>query len=827
MTEPVADSTPDQWDPHAVIDRWLPVWDSLGVYRPRDDDSRPRRYIVDMFPYPSGDLHMGHAEAYSIGDAVARFAMMRGDDVLHPIGWDSFGLPAENAAFQRGLDPAAWTYDNIDVQAESFRRLGMSFDWSTRLHTSDPDYYRWTQWLFLQFFQRDLAYRRAAPVNWCPHDETVLANEQVIQGRCERCGAEVTKKNLTQWFFRITAYADRLLADMSELEGQWPDRVLTMQRNWIGRSTGAYVDFRIVGHERPVRVFTTRPDTLFGATFFVVAADSPLAAELVTDDQREALSSYVEQVRRTTDIERLAEGRDKTGVFLGRHAINPVNGEQIPVWAADYVLADYGTGAIMAVPAHDQRDLDFARAFDLPVRVVVDTGEADPRESWLATTGDGRVVNSPGYDGATKAEAIAAITADLARDGHGEAAVTYRLRDWLLSRQRFWGCPIPVIHCPGCGIVPVPDDELPVRLPESGYDLRPGGGRSPLATATEWVNVPCPRCRGAATRDTDTMDTFVDSSWYFLRYPSPGVEDAAFDAQRTARWLPVDEYIGGVTHAILHLLYSRFFTKAMQDMGLLDFGEPFKRLTNQGMVIMNGSSMSKSRGNLVKLQDELASYGPDAVRITMLFASPPEDDVDWADVSPTGSTKWLSRVWRLADDAGRLSAGEAGSAPATGDSPLRRSVHRLVADTTDHCEGKRFNVAIARLMELTNALRRAVDGDEPVAEVREGVEALVRMLSIFAPFTAEDCWARLGHQPSVMQVGWPQWDPELLIEESVVCVVQVAGKVRDRLDVAPDIDEATLREQALSSEAVQRALDGKPVRIVIVRAPKLVNVVPG
>src|SRR4051812_43044342 len=694
------------FDPHGVVDKWLPVWDELRLFEPRDDDSNQRRFVVDMFSYPSGDLHMGHAEAFSIGDAVARYAMMRGYDVLHPIGWDSFGLPAENAALKRHMDPREWTYQNIEVQAESFKRLGISFDWSTRLHTSDPDYYRWTQWLFLRLYERGLAYRKAAPVNWCPNDQTVLANEQVIAGACERCGTPVTKKNLTQWFFRITAYADRLLDDMRELEGNWPDRVLTMQRNWIGRSTGAYVDFRIEGHDEAVRVFTTRPDTLFGATFFVVAADSPLAIELCAAEKRDELAAYVEQVNRESDIERLAEGRTKTGVALGRHAINPVNGEHIPVFAADYVLADYGTGAIMAVPAHDQRDLDFARAFGLPVRVVVATGGEDPNETGIATAGDGALVNSGRYDGLRKAEAIDAIAADLARDGHGEPAVTYRLRDWLLSRQRYWGCPIPIVHCSGCGEVAVPDEDLPVELPRSGYELRPEGGRSPLESATDWVTVKCPSCGGDATRDTDTMDTFVDSSWYFLRYPSSTDEKAAFDAERVRRWLPVDEYVGGVEHAILHLLYARFFTKVLHDMELLHFDEPFRRVTNQGQVIMAGAAMSKSKGNLVNLQEEIGKYGPDAVRLTMLFAGPPEDDIDWADVSPTGSVKWLTRVWRLGNDIG---TGGSDGAAASGDTELRRGVHRLVADATEQAEHKRFNVAIARLMELTSLLRKAVD----------------------------------------------------------------------------------------------------------------------
>ncbi|MBV9485859.1 MAG: leucine--tRNA ligase, partial [Frankiaceae bacterium] len=727
------------YDPLGIVDKWLPVWDDLRVFEPIDDGSRPRAYVVDMFSYPSGDLHMGHAEAFSIGDAVARFARAKGNDVLHPIGWDSFGLPAENAALSRGMDPRDWTYANIEVQAESYKRMGMSFDWRTRLHTSDPEYYRWTQWLFLKLYEQGLAYRKAAPVNWCPKDMTVLANEQVIQGKCERCGTEVTKRNLTQWFFKITDYAERLLDDMAELESAWPAPVLTMQRNWIGRSEGAHVDFTIVGRDEPVRVFTTRPDTLFGATFFVVAADSALADELCAPEQREAFASYLEQVRRSTEIERLSEGRDKTGVPLGRVAINPVNGKEIPVWAADYVLADYGTGAIMAVPAHDQRDLDFARAFDLPVRVVVETDGSDPGETGVATPGEGTIVNSGKYDGMTKADAIPAIAADLQAAGKGESAITYRLRDWLLSRQRYWGCPIPIVHCSACGEVAVPEDQLPVELPTEGYELRPTSGESPLSSAADWASVDCPSCGGPAMRDTDTMDTFVDSSWYYLRYPSNHNSEVAFDPEVTKNWLPVDEYVGGVEHAILHLLYSRFFTKALYDMGMLTFTEPFLRLTNQGQVIMDGSAMSKSKGNLVNLQEELAKYGPDAVRVTMLFAGPPEDDIDWADVSPTGSVKWLARVWRVAADVAHAGLG---SDPESGDPELRASVHKLIADATQQAESKRFNVAIARLMELTSLLRKAVDGgalnsDAGAAAVREGADALAMMLTVFAPFTAE------------------------------------------------------------------------------------------
>ncbi|MHB8449699.1 MAG: leucine--tRNA ligase [Mycobacteriales bacterium] len=813
----------ESYDPHAIEARWLPVWDALELSRAGDGPraGRPRRYVLDMFPYPSGDLHMGHAEAFSIGDAVARFEMLRGYDVLHPIGWDAFGLPAENAAILRGADPSVWTYDNITTQAESFRQFGVSFDWRRRFNTCDPEYYRWTQWLFLRLLERGLAYRKASPVNWCPKDQTVLANEQVVGGRCERCGAVVTKRHLTQWYFRITEYADRLLADMDALSGSWPERVLTMQRNWIGRSTGARVHFRVADRAEPVTVFTTRPDTLYGATFFVVAADSPLAEELCAAEQRVALAAYREQVKLLSDIDRQAADRPKTGVPLGVFAVNPVNGEQLPVWAADYVLADYGTGAIMAVPAHDQRDLDFARQFGLPVRVVVDTGEPDPAATGVATVGDGTLVDSGPYTGLAKDDAIAAITADLVARGEGAAAVNYRLRDWLVSRQRYWGAPIPVVHCPTDGVVPVADENLPVLLPPSTeVDLLPKG-ESPLASASSWVHAECPRCGGPARRDTDTMDTFVDSSWYYLRYCSPHEADRPFDPEAVREWMPVAQYVGGVEHAILHLLYSRFVTKVFHDMGLVDFTEPFAALLNQGSVVMDGAAMSKSQGNLVALSEELARHGVDAVRVTMLFASPPEADVDWADVSPTGSGKWLARLWRLAGEAAATAGGRR-------DEAVRRAVAGTVDEVTRLMETFRFNVCIARLMELTTALRRGVDAG---ADVTEGVAALVVMVAAFAPYTAEECWARLGHDPvagdSVHLQRWPAADPALLVREQVTCVVQVAGKVRARLEVPADSGEDWLRDHALALEAVTRALAGRPVRAVVVRPPGLVNVVPG
>ncbi len=823
------------YDPRDIQDKWQQHWAEVEPFRATDDPDDPREhfYLVDMFPYPSGDLHMGHAEAYAIGDAMARYWFLRGKNVLHPIGWDAFGLPAENAAIRNNTHPADWTYKNIETQAASFRRYATSFDWSRRLATCDPEYYHWNQWLFLRFYERGLAYRKDGHVNWCPKDQTVLANEQVVNGRCERCGTEVVRRVLTQWYFKITEYADRLLADAEALEGNWPERVLTMQRNWIGRSTGAEVDFVVEGRSEPVTVYTTRPDTLYGATFMVVAADSALAGELCADEQRAAFDAYLAQVGKLTDIERQSTDREKTGVFLGVYAVNPVNGERIPMWAADYVLPDYGTGAIMAVPAHDQRDLDFARRFGLPVRTVVATDQPDPAATGTATSGDGVLVNSGPLDGLAKQAAIARIIETLDGKGLGKAAVNYRLRDWLLSRQRFWGTPIPVIHCPSCGEVPVPDDQLPVVLPDlRGADLAPKGV-SPLAAATDWVNVECPKCGGAARRDTDTMDTFVDSSWYMYRYCSPRYDGGPFRSADVNRWAPVDLYVGGVEHAILHLLYARFFTKVLQDLGLIEFGEPFTRLVNQGQVINRGKAMSKSLGNGVNLGEQIGLYGVDAIRLTMIFASPPQDDIDWADVNPDAMVKFLARVWRIAADV--TAAGRPGRDFAAGDRDLRRVTHRLIEEVTRQVESFHLNVAVARLMELVSATRKAIDSGPGAADpaVREAAEALAVMLSLFAPYTAEECWSVLDGPagpagiPSVARAAWPAADPALLVQDVVTCVIQVNGKVRDRLEVSPGITEDELRELAMAAAGTARALAGLQVKRVIVRPPKLVNIVAG
>lgn len=808
-----------------VQEKWLPIWDKLEPFKSgRADDARPKKYVLDMFPYPSGDLHMGHAEAYALGDVIARYWIQKGFNVMHPIGWDAFGLPAENAAIKRNEDPRIWTYENIATQKASMRRYACSFDWDRVFNTCDPEYYKWNQWLFTKLHDRGLAYRKDSAVNWCPGCQTVLANEQVVAGLCERCDSAVTKKKLNQWYFKITDYADRLLDDMSELEGKWPEKVLLMQRNWIGRSQGANVNFVIEGRTEPVTIYTTRPDTLYGATFMVVAADSALAAELAAGTPVEAeFNAYLEKIKAASDIDRLATDRPKSGVDLKRFAINPVNGEKLPIWASDYVLADYGTGAIMAVPAHDQRDLDFAKAMGLPIRVVVETGEEDPNATGVATTGDGKLINSGSLNGLNKAEAIEAINKQLEADGLGKAARNYRLRDWLVSRQRYWGTPIPIVHCDKCGEVAVPDSELPLLLPDAkGLDLKPKG-QSPLAAATEWVNTKCPKCAGPAMRDTDTMDTFVDSSWYYLRYPSSTNATEPFNRADIDTWLPVDQYVGGVTHAILHLLYSRFFTKVLYDMDMLSFTEPFTRLLNQGMVVMDGSAMSKSRGNLVRLSDELENHGVDAIRLSMVFSGPPEDDVDWADVSPSGSVKFLSRAWRL--------SGDVTSAPGAdfnkGDLSLRKATHKALHDASFAVESFRFNVAVARVMELVNATRKAIDSGCGAADpaVREATEAIAIMLSLVAPFTAEEMWERLGHKPAIATAGWPAVDPALLVDDEVEAVIQINGKIRDRMKVSPTISEADFEAAALALPSIVAELNGATPKKVIARAPKLVNIV--
>jgi len=840
-----------EYDIDAIQAKWAPIWEELKPFASNlPDDKRPRKYIMDMFSYPSGDLHMGHGEAYALADVVARYWRQQGFNVMHPVGWDSFGLPAENAAIKRGVDPREWTYGNIAEQKASMRRYATSVDWTRELATSDPEYYKWNQWLFLKLYEKGLAYRKESWVNWDPIDQTVLANEQVLpDGTSDRSGAIVVKKKLTQWYFKITEYADRLLDDLNQLEGAWPSKVLAMQRNWIGRSIGADVDFQIEGREEKITVFTTRPDTLYGVTFMVVAPDSDLAAELAagsTPEVQAAFAEYLQQAQKNTEIERQDATREKTGIPLRRFAVNPVTNERIPIWTADYVLADYGHGAVMAVPAHDQRDLDFARKYDLPVVVVVDTNapvtaaipvldldengvailpddlpSLNPSATGEALHGDGRMINSGPLDGLSKSNAIKKIVEQLEAAGVGRAAKTYRLRDWLISRQRFWGTPIPMIHGADGELIPVPEDQLPVKLPSTeGLDLQPKG-QSPLAAASDWVNVPDPRDGSPALRDPDTMDTFVDSSWYYLRFLNPQDDTQAFDPKLAEKWAPVDQYVGGVEHAILHLLYARFITKVLFDLGYVSFTEPFSALLNQGMVLANGSKMSKSKGG-VALGDVIDEFGVDAIRLTMVFAGPPEDDINWEDVSPSGSAKFLARAWRLAKDVT--------SSPdiewKTGNAALRKQTHRFLHDAPGLVEAFKFNVVVARLMELVNVTRKTIDsgaggGD---AAVREATEVITIALSLFAPYTAEDMWEKLGYQPPVAAATWRKADPTLLVEEAVTAIIQVDGKVRDRIEVSPKISGEELEKLARASAGVIRTIGDREVVNVIVRAPRVVNI---
>jgi leucyl-tRNA synthetase len=808
-----------RYDPGTIEPKWALAWEAEGLYRADDEDSsRPRFYALDMFPYPSGDLHMGHAEAFSGGDAVARFAAMRGHNVLHPIGWDAFGLPAENAAIKRGIHPKEWTYANIEQQRSSLRRMGMSFDWSRQFNTCDPEYYRWTQWLFVKLFQRGLAYRKLAPTNWCPKDQTVLANEQVINGCCERCGTPVIRKDLTQWFFKITDYAQRLLDDVDELV-DWPDRVITMQRNWIGRSEGAAVEFEIAETGDKVEVFTTRPDTLWGVTFFVFAVEHPLVMKLADAGGTAAEVKAMADALQATPLTNREQAESRGGVPLGVHAVNPVNGEKVPCFVAPYVLMEYGSGAVMGVPAHDQRDFEFARAHGLPIRVVVQP-EGEPRDAETMTEAydhEGLMVNSGPFDGVRSPESIAAVTRWLEEHGKGRPAITYRLRDWLISRQRYWGAPIPIIHCEEHGEVAVREDDLPVLLPDD-VDFRLGG-ESPLARHEGFVNVACPTCGKPARRDTDTMDTFVDSSWYYFRYCSPDDTAGPFDPDRVARWMPVDQYTGGVEHAILHLLYSRFVTKVLHDMGMIGITEPFPRLMNQGQVIFGGASMSKSKGNLVEAMPFVERWGSDALRLAILFAGPFGDDIDWKLIAPDlhrrpAMNAWLGRV--------QAAVSEAAEQDASQPEELTKLTHRTIKAVTEALERFRFNVAISKLQVLTNAIRSALDRGEGA---RDAASAVAQMLGPVAPFMAEELWREaLGNPKSVHVSSWPSFDPELAREDRVTLVVQVDGKVRDRLEVDATADEDTCRELALASENARRFLNGRQVRQVIVRPPRLVNI---
>lgn len=833
-TDVAAASEPaeDRYDPLAIEPPIARRWVDDATYTMGDPGNRERYYALTMFPYPSGDLHMGHAEIFSIHDAMVRHLRMTGHAVLNPIGWDAFGLPAENAAKKRGEDPRAWTYANIEEQATSIRRLGFSFDWSTRLHTSDPEYYRWTQWIFLELFRAGLVDRKDGLVNWCPGCQTVLANEQVIDGRCERSDDVVERRPLTQWYFRITDYAQELLDELDSID--WPERVKTMQRNWIGRSEGAEVTFPVAeaaagtGNDDVV-VYTTRPDTIFGATYFVFAPEHPLVAKRMGDDA--AWSAYLDEVSRRSDIERQStfgdDRRERRGFRLNFDMVNPFTGEEIPAYAADYVLMDYGTGAIMAVPVGDQRDFEFARANDLPIRVIIHPTDDDgtPLAALDADTmdqawvGPGTMVNSGEYDGMAWQDAKAAIIADVQDKGWGHGTVNYRLRDWLISRQRSWGAPIPMVHCGDCGPRPVPAEDLPVRLPDD-LDFTVNG--SPLAEHPTWKHVPCPDCGAEAVRDTDTMDTFVDSSWYFLRYLSPTSDTMAWPPNRANTWLPVDQYTGGVEHATLHLLYARFFVKALRDRGHLAADEPFEALLNQGDVILSGRRMSKSRGNLVRPGEVSEDYGADTLRGTILFASAPEDDIDWADVSPGGMHRWLSRVWRLNVELGGSDVASAGAAADV--AALRRIVHERILTASRDYDQRKYNTAIAKLMEITNAIMEADRAGVAGTAVREALDTVLVLLAPICPFITEALWQR-RHGDSVHDQAWPTADESLLVSDVVDLIVQVNGRVRGKVTVAADADAEAIEQAARAEANVATHLAGGEIRKIIHVPDRLVNFV--
>ena len=848
-----------EYNPHEIEPRWQKVWAETGAHKATEDTSKPKRYVLEMFPYPSGDIHMGHVRNYTIGDVTARYYAMRGYDVLHPMGWDAFGLPAENAAIKHNSHPAKWTYANIETQKASFKRMGFSYDWDRTVVACDPEYYRWGQWIFLQMYKRGLVERRNSPVNWCPNCKTVLANEQVTEGECWRCHGAVEKRDLTQWYYKITDYAQELLDDLDQLKG-WPDPVKQMQANWIGRSEGAEVDFELIPAEgkddgQTITVFTTRPDTLFGCSFFLLAPESPLVHDLVCGTEYEAeVMALVEGAAKVSAVERAQGDREKHGAFTGRYVINPVNGEKVPVWVADYIVADYGTGAVMAVPCGDQRDFEFARKYDLPIIPII-LGEDDPlypelngvQERKVTTVdweksyeAEGVLVQSGKYTGMVGGKhspAVDAIIGDLEAQGKGKKSVQFRLRDWLISRQRYWGNPIPIIYCDDCGTVPVPEDQLPVTLPKD-IDLAAG---ETLATHEQFAQCTCPKCGKPARRETDTMDTFTCSSWYYMRYTDPHNTELPFSPDRVNRWMPVDQYIGGIEHAILHLLYSRFFTKVLRDMGMLDFDEPFTNLLCQGMVLdENGEVMSKSKGNVISPEDMIAGYGADAVRAYILFMAPPDKELQWNEDGLAGMYKFLNRTWRMVNDlAGKageetfFQAGAKAEEAKRAHDELLRERHRVVGKVIDDFGRNNFNTAIAAIMELVNATgdylrKNSAENRAANAELaafdEEIAEVIVKLLAPMAPHWAEELWQDvLGNETSVHKEAWPEFDPNAAKASEVELAVQVNGKVKAKITVATDAAEDAIREAAL--EAIVDATAGKDIKKVIVIPGRLVNVV--
>ncbi|MHB0997697.1 MAG: leucine--tRNA ligase [Armatimonadota bacterium] len=827
----------DRYEFKEIEQKWHDRWGSSDIYATKSDPNKPKYYYLDMFPYPSGELHMGHMRNYIIGDVVSRYKVMNGFNVLHPMGFDSFGLPAENAAIERGVHPAKWTLDCIDRMKQQFAKLGISFDWDREVITCLPEYYKWNQWFFLKFLEKDLAFKKLAPANWCPKCETVLANEEAEGGECWRCGSAVTRKDIDQWFLRITQYADRLLDDIDLLEN-WPERVRTMQRNWIGRSTGVIIDFKVAETGDDVPVFTTRQDTIYGVTYMVLAPEHPLVKKLVAGTEYEGpVNDFISQVRSLSDIERLSTALEKVGMFIGSQAVNPINGTKVPIWITNYVLLEYGTGAVMGVPAHDQRDFEFAKKYNLPIKVVIaPQGETveDVEAMVGAYTEPGVQVNSAQFDGMTTDEAKPAIVDYMEEQGIGRRKINYRLRDWLISRQRYWGTPIPIIYCDKCGMVPVPEDQLPVVLPT---DVKfTGKGESPLTTSTEFMTAPCPKCGEPARRETDTMATWIDSSWYFLRYASPKEDKLPFDPKAADYWLPVDQYVGGVEHAVLHLLYSRFFTKLIQDQGLINFTEPFARLFTQGMIYKDGFKMSKSRGNVVSPDFICGKYGADTGRMFILFIGPPDQDAEWNDQGIEGIFRYLNRVWRFFDS--NLSSynpkwqkafeGADLSAPERN---MRRKTHQTIQKITFDIDRFHFNTAVSALMEMMNDLTAfresgfSAGSKASAAVMSEAMEMLALILGPFVPHLADELWDRLGKSGTTYDQGWPSYDPEIAKADEVTVVLQVNGKVRERIQVPAETSKEELETIALQNEKMLEFIDGKPVKKVIIVPGKLVNIV--
>ncbi|NMA93267.1 MAG: leucine--tRNA ligase [Clostridiales bacterium] len=817
------------YDFERIEKKWQKIWEDTKAFRVIEDESKEKFYCLEMFPYPSGTLHMGHVRNYSIADVLARYKHMKGFNVLHPIGFDSFGLPAENAAIKHGIHPAIWTSKNVEEMEVQLRTLGFSYDWDREVCTYREDYYKWMQWIFIRFRERGLAYKKENPVNWCPSCQTVLANEQVVEGRCERCDSEVTKKNLSQWYLKITDYADRLLDDLDRLEG-WPEKVKTMQRNWIGRSEGTEIDFEVIDTELKLRVFTTRCDTLFGATFMVIAPEHPLLAEIVAGTgSEEKVEEYCERVQHLSDIERSAATGGKTGVFTGRYAKNPLTHKEMPIFVADYVLISYGTGAVMGVPAHDQRDFEFAKKFELDIVPVVDpeNPEIDVYNLTEAFEAEGKMINSGKYDGMPSADAIAAISSDLHKAGIGEAVINYRLKDWLISRQRYWGCPIPMLYCEEHGWQAVKDEDLPVLLPTDVEFT--GRGKSPLATSKSFDDGVCPICGKYAKREVDTMDTFLDSSWYFLRYCDAKNEEIPFSKEKADYWMNVDQYIGGIEHAIMHLLYARFFTKVLYDMEMVSCEEPFERLLTQGMVLKDGSKMSKSLGNVVSPEEIIEKYGADTARLFILFASPPEKELEWSDAGVEGSFRFLNRVYRLIVEMAELCEDVPPKYfPETeDDKQLAYILNNSVKRVSDDIEQRfNFNTAIAALMELVNEIYRYKElADINLGLLSDATRKLVMMLAPFVPHISEEMWEMMGGKGSVCVQVWPECDEEMLVKSEVEIVVQINGKVRAKMNIPVEMDVEDMKALALESEEVKSLVAGKEIIRTVAVPGRLVNIV--